>query len=279
MAAPPPSLLPALLPGWVWLVGAGPGAPELLTLGAYQALRQADVVVHDALVDDGVLAFADPAARLEPVGKRAGQPSPTQDEINARLIARARAPARVVRLKGGDPFVFGRGPAEARALVRAGVPFRVVPGVPAGVGGLAYAGIPVTAGGVSDAVTFLTGSALRGDGPARLDWTAIARGSPVIVAYMAMGHLDALSARLRAGGRAADAPAAIVRRATCADQTVLETTLGRLATDAEAAGLAAPALVVIGEIVRLRAGLDWLGALGGRVLDPDAAAPGDDGRA
>ena len=136
--------LPDFEPGWVWLVGAGPGDPGLLTLHALNALRQADVVVYDALVDETVLQFANPGATLEYSGKRGGKPSPKQRDISARLVELARAGKRVLRLKGGDPFVFGRGGEEALALVDAGIPFRLVPGVTAGIGGLGYAGIPVT---------------------------------------------------------------------------------------------------------------------------------------
>jgi uroporphyrin-III C-methyltransferase len=264
-------LCPDLIPGWVWLVGAGPGDAGLLTLAAYHALQQADVVLHDALVGPGVLDLIPPTTECEPVGKRAGRPSPVQAEIGQRLIHHARAGWRVVRLKGGDPFMFGRGAEEALDLVRAGVPFRVVPGVPAGVGGLAHAGIPATARETNDAVTFVTGHALAvSPGAAdRLDWRAIAQGSPAIVVYMGMRYLDTLAQRLLSGGRSADESVAVVYKATLPEQAVLETTLGNLAEDAAAAQFTAPALVVIGEIARLRAGLDWVGALSGRVLTPD----------
>jgi len=265
-----PFEMPSLEPGWVWLVGAGPGAPELLTLLGWHALRQAEVVVHDALVDPAVLALAPPEAAREDVGKRGGRPSPTQDDISQRLVDLARAGRRVVRLKGGDPFVFGRGPDEALALVTAGVPFRVVPGITAGAGGLAHAGIPATHGATNSAVTFLTGQGPGGGLPRDLDWQALARGSPVLVAYMALKALPEMVARLLAGGRSPDEPVAVVRRATAADQQVLETTLAEAPEAVAAAGLKPPALVVVGEVVRLRAGLDWLGALSGRVL---AAGP------
>jgi uroporphyrin-III C-methyltransferase len=264
-----PDTLPALAPGWVWLVGAGPGDAAALTLGAAQALAQADVVLHDALIPQPVLDRAHPDAVLEAAGKRAGQASPSQADISQRLVALARAGRRVVRLKGGDPFLFGRGPEEARDLVRAGVPFRVVPGVPAAPGGLAYAGIPATAGGVTDAVTFVTGHDLAGEGTARLDWAAIAQGAPAIVVFMALRRLAALRERLLAGGRDPDEPVAVVSRASWPDQRVRETTLDRLPADAAAHDLPSPALVVIGPTVRLRASLDWLGALAGRALTAD----------
>ena len=261
--------LPDLEPGWVWLTGAGPGAAGLLTLLALHGLRQADVVVYDALVGEDVLRLARPGCRLEFAGKRGGGPSPRQADISHRLVQLAGEGQRVLRLKGGDPFVFGRGGEEALALVEAGVPFRIVPGISSGIGGLAYAGIPVTHRAIAGAVTFLTGHDVSGQVPERLDWDAIARGAPVIVLYMALKHLDRIAARLRAGGRAADEPVAIVSKASTSQQRVLETTIGACAKDAVAEGMEPPCLVVIGEVVRLRAGLDWLGALTGRVLDAD----------
>ena len=261
--------LPDFEPGWVWLVGAGPGDPGLLTLHALNALRQADVVVYDALVDETVLQFANPGATLEYSGKRGGKPSPKQRDISARLVELARAGKRVLRLKGGDPFVFGRGGEEALALVDAGIPFRLVPGVTAGIGGLGYAGIPVTHRDVNHAVTFVTGHMAGGDVPENLDWPSIAKGSPVIVLYMAISHLGAISNLLIENGRRADEPVALVRNATLKDQSVLETTLGAAAEDVARADFKAPAIIVIGDVVKLREGLDWLGALEGRILKRD----------
>jgi len=264
--------LPEFLPGWVWLAGAGPGEPGLLTLHALNGLKQADAVVYDALVDERVLRLARPGAALEYAGKRGGKPSPRQRDISARLIELAAAGRRVLRLKGGDPFVFGRGGEEALALVRAGVPFRVLPGVTAGIGGLAYAGIPATHRDTNSAVTFVTGHDVSGAAPDGLDWAALARGAPVLVLYMALKHLEAIAARLIAGGRAADEPVAIVCRAATPEQRVLETTLAACAADAAAAGLEPPAIVAIGPVVRLRAALDWMGALEGRrLVAPDEA--------
>ena len=262
-------MLPVLEPGWVWLAGAGPGDPGLLTLTAARALEQADAVVYDALVGQEILSLARPGALLEYAGKRGGKPSPKQADISSRLIQLARDGNRVLRLKGGDPFVFGRGGEEALALVAAGVPFRIVPGISSGIGGLAYAGIPVTHRDTNSAVTFLTGHDLTGAVPDSLDWAAIAQGSPVIVIYMALKHLDGIAARLVTNGRAADEPVAIVSKASLEDQQVLETTLGACVADAAAQGLVPPCLVVVGQVVRLRQGLDWLGALSGRLLEPD----------
>ena len=264
-----PIALPAFEPGWVWLAGSGPGDPGLLTLHALHGLRQADIVVHDALVGARILRMVRPGARVEFAGKRGGKPSPRQADISLRLIQLAKDGERVLRLKGGDPFVFGRGGEEALSLVAAGVPFRIVPGISSGPGGLAYAGIPVTHRDTNSAVTFLTGHSLTGQVPDSLDWPAIARGSPVIVAYMALKHLPEIVERLLAGGRPATEPVALVSNASLPEQAVLESTLGRCAADAEATGFEPPALVVFGEVVRLRGGLDWFGALTGRVLDAD----------
>jgi uroporphyrin-III C-methyltransferase len=260
--------LPVLDPGAVWLIGAGPGDPGLLTLHALNGLAQADVVVHDALVDPGCLALARPGADIVHAGKRGGRPSPKQPDISARLVREAKAGKRVVRLKGGDPFLFGRGGEEALALVRAGVPFRIVPGITAGIGGLAYAGIPATDRNVNSVVAFITGHDATGAVPGGIDWAALAKGAPVIVLYMAIKTLPEISARLIAAGRAADEPVALVSNAATARQSVIETTLGGAAEAGKAAE--APAVIVIGDVVRLRAGLDWRGALElGRQLDDD----------
>jgi uroporphyrin-III C-methyltransferase len=261
--------LPDFPTGTVWLVGAGPGEPGLLSLLALHALRQADTIVHDALVDARILRLARPGAELEFAGKRGGKPSPKQPDISARLVQLARAGKRVLRLKGGDPFVFGRGAEEALALVAAGVPFRIVPGITAGIGGLTYAGIPTTHRDTNAAVTFITGHNSAGVVPDGLDWTALARGAPVLVIYMALKHLGPIAERLIAGGRKASEPVAIVSHATTAAQRVVETTLGEAEAAAATAAIEPPALVVVGEVVRLRAGLDWLGALDGRVLIAD----------
>ena len=264
--------LPDFAPGWVWLVGAGPGDPGLLTLLAAKALSEADAVVYDALVDDRSLALVRADAILEYAGKRGGKPSPRQPDISRRLIQLAREGRRVLRLKGGDPFVFGRGGEEALALVAGGVPFRVVPGITSSVGGLAYAGIPVTHRETNQVVTFVTGHGVTGDVPDGIDWQALARGSPVIVFYMAIKHLGTITERLLAAGRSADEPVAVVSRATTEHQRILESTLARVTAEAAQAGIEPPALVAVGEVVRLRAGLDWLGAMAGRPLVADPLA-------
>ncbi|WP_269583984.1 uroporphyrinogen-III C-methyltransferase [Roseibium sp. Sym1] len=264
-----PAGLPEFEPGWVWLAGAGPGDPGLLTLHALNGLRQADVVVFDALVDQSILDWVKPGAVTDYAGKRGGKPSPKQRDITLKLIDHAREGKRVLRLKGGDPFVFGRGGEEALGLVEAGVPFRIIPGITAGIGGLAYAGIPATHRDCNQAVTFLTGHDQTGLTPDAVNWDGIAKGSPVIVMYMAMKHLETIAGKLIAGGRSVDEPVGIVCNASLSSQEVLETTLGSCFADAKAAGIEPPAIVCVGEVVRLRKGLDWLGALSGKVLESD----------
>jgi uroporphyrin-III C-methyltransferase len=226
---------------------------------ALHALARADVVVYDALVDGRILGLARAGATLDHAGKRGGRPSPSQPDISARLIRLAREGNRVLRLKGGDPCVFGRGGEEALALAEAEIPFRIVPGITAGIGGLAYAGIPVTHRAVNSAVTFLTGHDSDGEVPGALDWDAIARGSPVLVLYMGSRHLPRIVERLLAAGRRSEEPVAVVSRATTPDQSVLVSTLGEIS--GMAGHIRPPAIVVVGEVVRLRAALDWVGKL------------------
>ena len=244
----PPTLNPPPFdPGTVWLVGAGPGDPGLLTLHALHALTQAEIVLHDALVPEEILALA-AQARLELAGKRAGGTRTSQLRINQRLIALARHGARVVRLKGGDPLVFGRGGEEALALAAAGIPFRIVPGISAGIGGTAAAGIPVTHRGLARTVSFATGHDSSGE-LTDLDWTALSRGTEVLVLYMAGRQLAAIATRLMDAGRAPEECVAVIRDATRPEQTVSVTTL---ATAADAIITASPTLIVIGPVVALR---------------------------
>ena len=262
---------PRLEAGWVWLVGGGPGDPGLLTLHALNALRQADVIVYDALVDDHILQWANPNATIEFAGKRGGKPSPLQRDISMRLIELARAGKRVLRLKGGDPFVFGRGGEEAQTLVQAGIPIRIVPGISAGIGGLAYAGIPVTHRDVNQAVTFLSGHDRTGLAPSAINWQGIADGSQVIVMYMAMKHLPEISEKLITAGRSPQEPVAIVCNATQPDMRVLETTLANAAKDAEHAEMKPPSIICVGKVTLMRQCLDWMAQAQGqppRNLDP-----------
>jgi uroporphyrin-III C-methyltransferase len=243
---------PAFEPGSVWLVGGGPGDPGLLTLYALRALEAADVVLHDALVAPEILSLVRPAARLEAVGKRAGRASPKQLRINQRLIELARQGLRVVRLKGGDPFVFGRGGEEALALAAAGVPFRVVPGITAGSGGAAYAGIPITHREIAQAVTFVTGHGAAGHPPRGVDWRKLAQASPVLVLYMALRRIETIAAELIAGGRAPAEPVALISDATTAGQECRLATLASVAAAARALPAHRPTLIVIGPVVDLR---------------------------
>lgn len=251
---------PVFEPGSVWLVGAGPGAAGLLTLLGYHALQSADIIIYDALVSAEVLKWTRPDAEIEFAGKRGGKPSAKQTDISLHLIELARSGKRVLRLKGGDPFVFGRGGEECQALADAGVPFRIVPGITAGVGGLAYAGIPTTHRNINHSVVFLTGHDSSGDMPAVVDWETIAHASPVIVMYMAVKNLDSIAHTLLGYGRSPDDPVAIISNATLPTQSVYETTLGEISTAVEPLDLPTPALVVVGGVVSFREALDWYAA-------------------
>ena len=254
--------------GKVYLIGAGPGAQDLITMRGARLLAQADVVLYDALVTEEMLALCPQAEKIS-VGKRAGQRSTAQGVINQQLVDCAARYGVVVRLKGGDPFVFGRGGEEALTLVENGIPFRIVPGISAGIGGLAYAGIPVTHRDSNSAVAFVTGHDATGEVPDSVDWAALAKGAPVIVLYMALKHIERIAERLISGGRDPNAAVAVIAKATTPEQRVLETTLSRAAADVAEAGIEPPAMVVIGEVVKLRAAMDWLGAIGGRKLVAD----------
>ncbi|MGH6674526.1 MAG: uroporphyrinogen-III C-methyltransferase [Xanthobacteraceae bacterium] len=240
--------IPVLAPGHVWLAGAGPGDPGLLTLDALAGLAQADVIVHDALVDARVLALAGERARREFAGKRGGKPSPTQADISQRLIALARGGERVLRLKGGDPFVFGRGGEEAGALVEAGIPFRVIPGITAGLAALAAARIPATLRGTNRAVIFAAGHGADEN----FDWAPLARTGQPIVFYMVMHNLERIAAALLDAGLAADTPAAVIASATTPKEHVLVSTLQNLVGVVREQKIEPPAIVVIGEIVNAR---------------------------
>ncbi len=248
--------------GTVYLVGAGPGDPELLTLKGRRLLEQADVVVYDALIGATLLDLCQPSAARIYVGKRQGAHARPQHEINALLVAEARAGKAVVRLKGGDPFVFGRGGEEAEALVAAGVPFEVVPGVSAGVGVPAYAGIPLTHRDVTSEVVFVSGhDSASGRGP--VDWSRHAASSATLVIYMGHTALAAIARQLIDGGRAAQCPVAVIENGTTAAQRVVVAPLAQIAAAVADAGLQPPALIVVGDVVSLRATLAWFGQLRG----------------
>ena len=243
--------MPAFPPGEVWLAGAGPGDPRLLTLLALHAVAAADDIVHDALVDTRVLGLKRKDAELIPAGKRGGRPSPHQDEINEMLIERARRGRRVLRLKGGDPFVFGRGWDEAIALSAAGIRFRVIPGVTSGLAATALAGIPATTRETNHAVVLAAGHRAE-DGQSAADWAALAKLGQPIILYMPMAQLAEIAKALEEGGLAADTPAAMIQSATTGAERVVESRLGALAADAVKAGVGSPCIVVIGAVASLR---------------------------
>jgi uroporphyrin-III C-methyltransferase len=241
--------LPAFEPGHVWLAGAGPGALGCLTLEVVAALAEADAVVYDALVDPGTLRAAEGAA-LHYVGKRRGEPSTPQEAINALLVELARGGARVLRLKGGDPNIFGRGGDEALALARAGVPFRFLPGVTSAFGALADARIPATRRGVSKALILATGHAVGT--PGDLDWAALARTGQPIVIYMGLAAVGEIAAALMVGGLPPATPAAVIASATTPEERIVVADLAGIAARVRAEGVRAPALIVVGAIVALR---------------------------
>ncbi|WP_169570216.1 uroporphyrinogen-III C-methyltransferase [Sneathiella limimaris] len=248
--------IPAFDPGTVWLLGAGPGDPGLLTLYAVEGLRQADVLVYDALVSDAILSLTNPDCELIYAGKRGGKPSAKQQDISDRLVQLAQEGKRVLRLKGGDPYIFGRGGEEALTLNANNIPFRVIPGISSGVGGLAYAGIPLTHRTTNSAATFVTGHDANGAVPS-VNWEHIAKGSPVIVIYMGVKHIAEITSKLMNYGRSPDEPVAIIANATLPDQQMVTTTLATAVTDLANSGLEPPALIVVGHVVDLHNQLGW----------------------
>lgn len=248
---------PTFEKGWVWLVGAGPGAPGLMSLLCYHAMQNCDVVVYDALVNPDILRWVRTGAELEYAGKRGGKPSPIQRDISLRLIELANSGKRVLRLKGGDPFMFGRGGEESQSLAKAGIPFRIVPGITSGVGGLAYAGIPATHRDTNHSVIFLTGHDATGKMPINVNWKAVALASPVIVMYMAVKNLGEIATALIAGGRAVDDPVTIISNASMPNQAVAETTLAKAGVFVIAHKPPTPAIVVVGHASDCRPMLDW----------------------
>jgi uroporphyrin-III C-methyltransferase/precorrin-2 dehydrogenase/sirohydrochlorin ferrochelatase len=241
--------------GEVTLVGAGPGDPELLTLKALRALQDADVILHDRLVPEGLLDMARRDAARISVGKAAGGIGSSQEEINALLIEHARQGKRVVRLKGGDPFIFGRGGEELQALAEAQISFSVIPGVTAAAGCAAYAGIPLTHRDYAHSVTFVTGHAEKeGRQP---DWRALAKPGLTAVFYMGLARVEQIAAQLVAHGAAASTPAAVVAQGTLQNQRVVTGTLATIAEVTAASAIESPALLIVGEVVSLHASLAW----------------------
>ena len=254
----------------VALVGAGPGDPGLMTVRGLALLRRADVVVYDRLVDPRLLDEARPDALRVFVGKASGHHTLPQREINALLVRHAERGRRVVRLKGGDPFVFGRGGEEAEALAAAGIPFEVVPGVSSAVAVPAYAGIPVTHRGVASSFAVVTGHEDEGKGEAAVDWARLATAVDTLVILMGVRSLPRIAAALLDAGRAPETPVALVRWGTTDAQETVVGRLDQIATLAAAVRLAPPVVIVVGDVVNLRERLAWFG------VRPDALEAGVD---
>lgn len=255
----------------VSIVGAGPGDPDLLTVKAMRLLGQAEVVVYDKLVSDEILALIPPGATRIFAGKVARHHHMPQDQINRLLVSLARSGRAVVRLKGGDPFFFGRGGEEAAHLAAHGIAFEIVPGITSASGCTAYAGIPLTHRGIAHGVRFITGHA-KEDEPLDLDWTSLAAAQTTLVIYMGRITVRRICAQLMANGLAAATPAAVVVNGTRPDQTVTITTLASLPERVEALDLAAPTLLVIGEVVALSGDLRWFVAAGETALATSRSA-------
>jgi uroporphyrin-III C-methyltransferase/precorrin-2 dehydrogenase/sirohydrochlorin ferrochelatase len=238
-----------LTTGCVYLVGAGPGDPDLLTLRAWRLMQAANVLVYDRLVSDEILDMVPADVERVTVGKVPGNHCVPQDQINALLIARARSGQRILRLKGGDPYIFGRGGEEAEALVEARIPFEVVPGITAAAGASSYCGIPLTHRDYSQSVTFATGH-LKDDS-ANLDWQSLARANTTLVVYMGMASLPFIAGKLIEHGRDASTPVAAVHRATQAQQRIVIGTLATIGDSVAEAGISSPAAIIVGEVVSL----------------------------
>jgi uroporphyrin-III C-methyltransferase/precorrin-2 dehydrogenase/sirohydrochlorin ferrochelatase len=247
--------------GEAYIVGAGPGDPGLVTIRAQQLISHADVVVYDRLVSEKILDFARKDAKLVYVGKTANNVTITQTEINELIVAYVRKGRRVCRLKGGDPFVFGRGGEEVQALADAGLPFQIVPGISAALGCAAYAGIPLTHRGISSSVTFATAKL---DGDQMPDWSTLARPGQTLVLYMSVGSVAQIAKNLIEHGLVAKTPVAMVENGTTDRQRVLRGTLATIADDAVEAHVRAPAVIIVGATAGMGKELGWFAA------DPDS---------
>ena len=241
--------------GKVFLVGAGPGDAGLLTVKAARLLASAEVVVLDALVSPDIIQQIPSGCRIIDAGKRAGQHTLSQDQINGLLIEEARAGRRVIRLKGGDPFVFGRGGEEAEELQKAGIPFEVVPGISSGLAGPAYAGIPVTHRTLATSITLVTGH--ESDESAGIDWEVLGRIEGTVVFLMGLSRLNSIASKLIEHGRRPDTPVAVISHATTMSQRTVSGTLSNIVEEVAKTALAAPALIVVGDVVRMRQRIDW----------------------
>lgn len=243
--------------GYVYLVGAGPGDPGLITVKGLECLRRAQVVIYDYLANPELLAEAPPAAERIYVGKKKGRHHSSQDRINALLVEKALEGRTVVRLKGGDPYIFGRGGEEALCLRERDIPFEVVPGVTSGIAAGAYAGIPLTHRDFTTTLGMITGHESPDKGVSHLDWEKFATGMGTLVFYMGLSNLPLIAEKLRLHGRSPDTPVAVVRWATLPSQQTLVSTLGKVVEDVVASNIKPPALIIVGEVVRLRERLRW----------------------
>jgi uroporphyrin-III C-methyltransferase/precorrin-2 dehydrogenase/sirohydrochlorin ferrochelatase/uroporphyrin-III C-methyltransferase len=266
------STLPPCPPGRIALVGAGPGDPDLLTVKALRLIQNAGTIVYDRLVSAEIMALAAPDAELIYAGKQVSAHHLPQSEINALLIDLARQGRDVVRLKGGDPFVFGRGSEEAEALAAAGVPFEVVPGISSASGCTTYAGIPLTHRGLAQSVRLVTGHAREGE-VLEHDWAKLADPNCTLVIYMGLTHLSDIAAKLIAAGLDAHTPAAAVENGTTPRQRRVLAPLGGLTQAVAAAGLKPPTLLIIGKVVGLAGVLDWYGATHPEAVTPCPTSP------
>ena len=242
--------------GEVWLVGAGPGDPGLLTLHALNAISAADYIVHDELINPEIFKLANENCQLIYSGKRGGKPSANQADISLKLVELAKQNNKVVRLKGGDPFVFGRGGEEALTLLKNGIPFRVVPSVTSGIAGPTYAGIPITHREYNSVVSFVTGHHAVDSDESRVNWQALAQTGGVIVFYMTLNRLNLVAQQLLEHGMESITPVALISNATTQKQTVVETTLAQCES-IDTTTIAKPCLIVAGDNVELRKQLKW----------------------
>ncbi|MCH7521423.1 MAG: uroporphyrinogen-III C-methyltransferase, partial [Candidatus Marinimicrobia bacterium] len=257
-----------LTAGQVTLVGGGPGDPDLITVKGLRAIQQADVIVYDALVNPQLLAHARMGVEVVFVGKRSGQHSAAQEVINHLLVSRAQAGLRVVRLKGGDPFIYGRGGEEAEHLTRAGIELEVIPGITAGTAAPACAGIPLTSRGTSSSVAFVSGHLCRDADDDAVDWSRLAQAVDTLVIYMGVNNRARIARQLIQGGRPPETPVAIIQKGTYPDQRTAIVTLAELLNEGDGTRFDTPAIIVIGEVVALRS------AVQGRERQPgDAGVP------
>ena len=241
----------------MYLVGAGPGDPELITVKGRRVLEQAEVVIYDRLVGDGILSYVAKGAEMVFVGKEDSFHTVPQEDINRLIVDKAKTGRVVVRLKGGDPYIFGRGGEEALLLHEEGIPFEVVPGVTAASAVAAYAGIPLTDRRHSSAVTLVTGHKRNGSDIEDVNWKALAELDSTIVFYMGIKNLKTIAGNLIDNGRSKDTPAAVVRRGSLPEQTTVAGTLADIAEKVRESGLRPPALLVVGDVVGLRGSLGW----------------------